>query len=95
MSQSNSGAIGCGVALFLWMAIACLPAIPFWCFGHGILGGLTFVFVGLPIGLLCTLILVAVLGSKDDDDDNDDDEPADPPPTGNNRVKKFFDPSMN
>ena len=96
MSQTSDKAkvVGCGAMLVLWMIIASLPAIPFWCFGHGILGGLAFIFIGLPLGLICLVILIAMLGSKDDDDDKGDDEPVEPPSTPVNRIKDF-DPSVN
>ena len=92
--------VGCVVALFLFLVIvfgvACLPALPFWLGGHTIWGGLAYVLVGLPIGIVTALAIIMILGNTDDDDNDDnDDDTKKPMGGGANRIKNYFEPSAN
>jgi preprotein translocase subunit SecF len=92
--------IGILTQLCLTALLACLPALPFWYFGHTLAGCFIYALVGLPVGTALSLSIIAGVmavwykGDDDNTDGDDDDNGDKTPPSSHNRISQFF-PSRN
>ena len=81
MSESDLDPGGClmaaAIAFAVILLVACIPALPFWIGGHTVWGGLAYVLVGLPMGIIAVFVWALCMAAKKGDEDpgpDDDDD---------------------